>query len=30
MILKREIERIAEQKGVNKTTIDKDWILGHL
>jgi len=29
MILKREIERIAEQKGVTKTTIDKDWILGH-
>lgn len=29
MILKREIERIAKQKGVTKTTIDKDWILGH-
>lgn len=29
MILKREIERIAEQKGALKTTIDKDWILGH-
>lgn len=29
MILKREIERIAEQKGVAKTTIDKDWVLGH-
>lgn len=29
MILKREIEKIAEQKGVAKTTIDKDWVLGH-
>lgn len=29
MILKREIERIAEQKGVTKTTIDKDWVLAH-
>jgi predicted nucleotidyltransferase component of viral defense system len=29
MILKREIERIAEQKRVAKTTIDKDWVLGH-
>ena len=29
MILKKEIERIAEQKGVAKTTIDKDWVLGH-
>lgn len=29
MILKREIERIAEQIGVAKTTIDKDWVLGH-
>jgi predicted nucleotidyltransferase component of viral defense system len=29
MILKREIEMIAEQKRVAKTTIDKDWVLGH-
>jgi len=29
MILKREIEKIAEQKRVSKTTIDKDWVLGH-
>ena len=29
MILKREIERIAEQKTVAKSTIDKDWVLGH-
>ena len=29
MILKREIEKIAEQKRVAKTTVDKDWVLGH-
>lgn len=29
MILKKEIEKIAEQKRVAKTTIDKDWVLGH-
>lgn len=29
MILKREIERIAEEKKVAKATIDKDWVLGH-
>lgn len=29
MILKREIEKIAEQKGVAKSTIEKDWVLGH-
>lgn len=29
MILKKEIERQAEEKGVAKTTIDKDWVLGH-
>lgn len=29
MILKREIEKLAEQKGVAKSTIDKDWVLGH-
>jgi predicted nucleotidyltransferase component of viral defense system len=29
MILKKEIERIAEGKGVAKSTIDKDWALGH-
>ena len=29
MILKREIETLAEEKGVAKSTIDKDWVLGH-
>ncbi|ELR71704.1 hypothetical protein C900_02289 [Fulvivirga imtechensis AK7] len=29
MILKKEIGKIAEQKSVAKTTIDKDWVLGH-
>jgi predicted nucleotidyltransferase component of viral defense system len=29
MILKREIEKIAEHEGVAKTTIDKDWVLSH-
>lgn len=29
MILKREIEKLAEQKKVPKATIDKDWVLGH-
>ncbi len=29
MILQKEILTIAEQKGVVKTTIDKDWVLGH-
>jgi hypothetical protein len=29
VILKREIEKVAEQKGVARTTIDKDWVLGH-
>jgi len=29
MILKREIEQIAEQKKLAKATIDKDWVLGH-
>ncbi len=29
MILKREIEQMAEQKKVAKATIDKDWVLGH-
>ena len=29
MILKREIERIAEEQKVAKATIDKDWVLGH-
>lgn len=29
MILKKEIERLAEQQGVAKSTIDKDWVLGH-
>jgi len=29
MILKRKIETLAEEKGVAKSTIDKDWVLGH-
>lgn len=29
MILKKEIESVAEEKGVPKSTIDKDWVLGH-
>lgn len=29
MILQKEIATIAAQKGVVKTTIDKDWALGH-
>ena len=29
MILKKEIENISVQKGVAKSTIDKDWVLGH-
>lgn len=29
MILKKEVEKLAEEKGVAKSTIDKDWILGH-
>ena len=29
MILKREIEKIAELKKVPKATVDKDWMLGH-
>ena len=29
MILKKEIEKLAEEKGVAKSTIDKDWVLGH-
>src|ERR1700761_372088 len=29
MILQREIADIAEQVGVSKTTVDKDWVLGH-
>ncbi|MEQ8573582.1 MAG: nucleotidyl transferase AbiEii/AbiGii toxin family protein, partial [Fulvivirga sp.] len=29
MILKKEIEKKAEAKGVAKSTIDKDWVLGH-
>jgi len=29
VILKKEIERIAQQKGVTRTTIDKDWVLSH-
>ena len=29
MILQKEIAGIAVQKGVVKSTIDKDWALGH-
>ena len=29
MILQREITAIAAKAGVAKTTIDKDWVLGH-
>jgi predicted nucleotidyltransferase component of viral defense system len=29
VILKKEIEHIAQQKGVARGTIDKDWVLGH-
>ena len=29
MITKKELEKIAEQKGVSRSTIDKDWVLGH-
>ena len=29
MILKKEIEEISTQKGVAKSTIDKDWVLVH-
>ena len=29
MILQKEIATIATQKGVLKSTIDKDWALGH-
>jgi hypothetical protein len=30
MILKKEVATIAEEKGVTPTTIDKDWVLGHV
>jgi len=29
MILKREVENIALQKEISRSTIDKDWVLGH-
>lgn len=29
MILKKEIENIAEKNGVARGTIDRDWVLGH-
>jgi hypothetical protein len=29
MILKKEIEEISEAQGVLKSTVDKDWALGH-
>ncbi|HLG02954.1 MAG TPA: nucleotidyl transferase AbiEii/AbiGii toxin family protein [Bacteroidia bacterium] len=30
MILQREIASIAQEAGVSRTTIDKDWVLGHV
>lgn len=30
MILKREIKSHAEKLGVPKSSIDKDWVQGHL
>lgn len=29
MIFQKEIARVAEQSGVTKAVIDKDWVLGH-
>lgn len=29
MILRREVEKIAQQKQISKMVIDKDWVLGH-
>lgn len=29
MILQKEIVKFAEENGVPKFTIDKDWVLGH-
>ncbi len=29
MIIQKEIIKISKEKGVPKTTIDKDWVLGH-
>lgn len=29
MILKKEIEVNAEEQNIPKSTIDKDWVLGH-
>ena len=29
MIFPKEIIKISKEKGVPKTTIDKDWVLGH-
>ena len=29
MILQKEVATIAEGKFVSKSTIDKDWVLGH-
>ena len=29
MILKREVEKIAQQKQISKMVIYKDWVLGH-
>ena len=29
MILKKEIEKIALQENVSRSTVDKDWVLGH-
>lgn len=30
MILQKEIRKVAEEEGVPPTTIDKDWVLGHV
>jgi predicted nucleotidyltransferase component of viral defense system len=30
MILQKEIRQVAEKEGVPPTTIDKDWVLGHV
>lgn len=29
MVLRKEIEILSAHRGVNKSTIDKDWVLGH-
>lgn len=29
MILKKEIDKKAQEHDVSRSTIDKDWVLGH-